>query len=118
MRTVKYTNRSQRDYRREQSGRHGKKLDALLMEVIDLLAAAPLARHTFDHALTGEWDDHRDCHIRPDLVLIYRKPDDYLRRSAPFASRVSESDETFHRRAKRTASSAARMRARALLTHS
>jgi mRNA interferase YafQ len=26
--------------------------------------------------LTGEWQDHRDCHIRPDLVLIYRKPDD------------------------------------------
>jgi mRNA interferase YafQ len=19
---------------------------------------------------------HRDCHIRPDLILIYRKPDD------------------------------------------
>jgi mRNA interferase YafQ len=26
-----------------------------------------------DHALTGEWKDHRDCHIKPDLVLIYRK---------------------------------------------
>jgi mRNA interferase YafQ len=25
--------------------------------------------------LTGDWKDHRDCHIRPDLVLIYRKPD-------------------------------------------
>ena len=32
------------------------------------------ARHR-DHALTGPWQDHRDCHIRPDLVLIYRKPD-------------------------------------------
>lgn len=29
-----------------------------------------------DHALTGEWKDHRDCHVKPDLVLIYRKPDD------------------------------------------
>jgi mRNA interferase YafQ len=28
-----------------------------------------------DHSLTDEWKDHRDCHIRPDLVLIYRKPD-------------------------------------------
>jgi len=28
-----------------------------------------------DHPLTGEWKDHRDCHIRPDLVLIYRVPD-------------------------------------------
>jgi len=24
----------------------------------------------------GEWTDHRDCHIKPDLILIYRKPDD------------------------------------------
>ena len=23
----------------------------------------------------GEWADNRDCHIRPDLILIYRKPD-------------------------------------------
>jgi mRNA interferase YafQ len=28
-----------------------------------------------DHALSGDWKDHRDCHIKPDLVLIYRKPD-------------------------------------------
>lgn len=77
MRTVRYTNRFKRDYRREKSGRHGKKLDTLLMEVVDMLAAdAPLPRRNLDHPLTGEWSDHRDCHIRPDLVLIYRKPDD------------------------------------------
>ena len=34
-----------------------------------------LSRKYFDHALTGNWDDHRDCHIKPDLILIYRKPD-------------------------------------------
>jgi len=28
-----------------------------------------------DHALTGDWKDYRDCHIKPDLVLIYQKPD-------------------------------------------
>lgn len=48
-----------------------------MMEVVNLLAAdKPLDRRHFDHPLTGEWRDHRDCHIRPDLVLIYRKPDD------------------------------------------
>ena len=26
--------------------------------------------------LTGDWVDHRDCHIKPGLILIYRKPDD------------------------------------------
>jgi mRNA interferase YafQ len=34
-----------------------------------------LPRRYFDHPLGGEWSDHRDCHIRPDLILIYRKPD-------------------------------------------
>lgn len=77
MREIEPTTRFRRDYRREKSGRLGKRLDALLKEVVKLLAAdAPLARRHFDHALTGEWRDHRDCHIRPDLVLIYRKPDD------------------------------------------
>jgi len=28
-----------------------------------------------DHAMTGNWQDHRDLHIKPDLVLIYQKPD-------------------------------------------
>jgi mRNA interferase YafQ len=77
MRIVKYTSRFKRDHRREKSGQHGRKLDDLLMEVVDMLAADnPLPRRNFDHPLTGEWSDHRDCHVRPDLVLIYRKPDD------------------------------------------
>lgn len=76
MREISYTRRFKRDYRREKSGRHGKGLDAALMAVVNLLAAdEPLPRRNFDHGLTGEWSDHRDCHIRPDLVLIYRKPD-------------------------------------------
>ena len=77
MRIVKYTNRFKRDYRREKSGQHGKRLDTLLMEVVELLTAdTSLPARNRDHALTGEWSDHRDCHIRPDLVLIYRKPDE------------------------------------------
>ncbi len=77
MRTVKYSSRFKRDYRREKSGVLGKQLDALLAEVVDLLIAdKPLSRRHVDHQLTGEWKDHRDCHIRPDLILIYRKPGD------------------------------------------
>jgi mRNA interferase YafQ len=76
MRTIRYTNRFKRDYRRERSGVLGKKLDGLLMEAVNLLVAdKPLPQRYVDHSLHGEWKDHRDCHIRPDLVLIYRKPD-------------------------------------------
>jgi mRNA interferase YafQ len=77
MREVRYTARFKRDYRREKSGRHSKRLDALLMEVVNLLAAdTPLPRRNVDHPLYGEWKDFRDCHVRPDLILIYRKTDD------------------------------------------
>ena len=49
----------------------------LLIAVITALANdQSLAEKHRDHALTGDWKDHRDCHIKPDLVLIYRKPDD------------------------------------------
>ncbi len=76
MREIRYTNRFKRDYKREKSGRHRKALDALLMQIVNLLAAdVPLPPHNFDHPLSGEWTDHRDCHLKPDLVLIYRKPD-------------------------------------------
>ena len=76
MRAIKYTSRFKRDYRREKTDALGKKLDALLKEAIDVLAAdALLPTRYVDHPLVGESNDHRDCHIRPDLILIYRKPD-------------------------------------------
>jgi mRNA interferase YafQ len=75
MRDIKYTSRFKRDYKREQSGRYREKLDALLMEAVNLLALT-LPRRYFDHQLSAEWNDQRDCHIKPDLILIYRKPDD------------------------------------------
>ncbi len=41
------------------------------MEVVDpLVTDAVPPRRSFDHALTGDWHDHRDCHAKPDLVLI------------------------------------------------
>ena len=77
MRAIEYTSRFKRDYRREKSGVLGKRIDTLLNDTVMLLAAdEQLPRRYFDHALTGDWIDHRDCHIRPDLVLIYHKPDD------------------------------------------
>ena len=76
MRTVKYTARFKRDYRREKKSGRYKKLDHEMMIIVESLAedkSLPLCR--YDHAMTGHWYDHRDCHIRSDLILIYRKPD-------------------------------------------
>jgi mRNA interferase YafQ len=77
MRTIDPTGRFRRDLKRELKGRYRRVISDELDELIGLLAADSLlpAQHR-DHALTGEWKDHRDCHVKPDLVLIYRKPDD------------------------------------------
>jgi mRNA interferase YafQ len=77
MRTISRSGRFKRDYKRLKAGPLGAKLDELLREALALLAAdLPLPERFRDHALAGEWKGYRDCHIRPDLVLIYRKPDD------------------------------------------
>jgi len=77
MRKIEETTRFRRDYKREKKGQHTKHLDTWLGQIIDLLAAdKPLPARYQDHPLSGEWKDFRDCHIRPDLILIYRKPDD------------------------------------------
>jgi mRNA interferase YafQ len=31
-----------------------------------------LPKKCVDHPLSGNWGGFRDCHIKPDLVLIYR----------------------------------------------
>ena len=41
--------------------------------VLDILASGEKLDEKYcDHALQGALKDFRDCHIRPDLILIYR----------------------------------------------
>jgi mRNA interferase YafQ len=75
VRTIERTTQFKRDYRREIKGQHRKTLDSDFMQVLMMLIQdEPLPARYRDHALTGDWKDHRDCHIKPDLVLIYAKP--------------------------------------------
>lgn len=79
MRKIEPTTQFKRDYKRESKGRYRKILDELLKPVIGMLADDVLLPDKYvDHALTGNWVEHRDCHIKPDLVLIYKKPNAIL----------------------------------------
>lgn len=44
-------------------------LDAVVEQ---LAAGVPLPEKNRDHALTGDYIGFRECHIRPDWLLIYR----------------------------------------------
>ena len=51
----------------------------LLQDVVDLLVAGiPLPEKNKDHVLTGNWNGHRECHIAPDWLLIYKIDNDVL----------------------------------------
>ncbi len=77
MRTIERTGQFKRDYKREAKGLHRATLENDFISVLTALATdQPLPEKQRDHALSGDWKDHRDCHLKPDLVLIYRKPDD------------------------------------------
>jgi len=77
MRTVKQSTQFKRDLKREAKGLHRQTLKSDFVAIIAALANdEALAEKYRDHALTGNWRDHRDCHVKPDLVLIYSKPDE------------------------------------------
>jgi mRNA interferase YafQ len=77
MRTVTRMGQFKRDLKRELTGIHGKTLAADLLPVLEALATdQPLDQRYSDHQLTGKKKDFRDCHIHPDLVLLYRKEGD------------------------------------------
>lgn len=70
MLSVVYTNSFSRDLKRVvRRGKDPKKIAA----AIDLLCSGqPLPASFRDHALSGNYAGFRDCHIEPDLVLVYR----------------------------------------------
>ena len=74
MRTIEPTSQFKRDFKRETKGAHHGVLQHDFPRLLKTLAAdQPLPEKYRDHARTGAWKDHRDCHVRPDLVLIYWK---------------------------------------------
>jgi len=49
-----------------------KNLDLLEGIVQKIQQSKPLEPKHRDHPLVGDWNDHRECHINPDWLLIYK----------------------------------------------
>jgi mRNA interferase YafQ len=76
MRTIEWTSAFKRDYKRVKATPRHKDLENLLAGVADLLVDdAPLPEKLRDHRLGGNWKGHCECHLKPDLLLIYQLPD-------------------------------------------
>ena len=75
-RDIVWTTRFKKDYKLAMK-RH---LDIeLLDDVIRALShGETLPEKNKDHELSGDWAGHRECHIQPDWILVYRIEDDVL----------------------------------------
>jgi mRNA interferase YafQ len=77
MRTIEWTSTFKRDYKRTKATPRHRDIETLLPEIAGQLAQdRPLTAKHRDHSLGGSWKEHRECHLKPDLLLIYRLPDD------------------------------------------
>jgi mRNA interferase YafQ len=80
MLTIKHSSAFKRDYQKtKKTPRYNKHIDSLLESILRLLLDdQPLPASCKDHSLKGEWQGYRDCHVYPDLILIYRKSGEAL----------------------------------------
>lgn len=67
---IHYTTQFKKDYKRIK--RQNKDLSKLRAVIEKLSTNQPLDPVYRDHPLSGNWKNHRDCHIEPDWLLIYR----------------------------------------------
>jgi mRNA interferase YafQ len=87
VRAIERSSAFKRDYKREAKGKHRATLDDMLKPVlIALVADQPLETGHRDHDLSGNWAGYRECHVKPDLLLIYRKADAGMLRLARLGS--------------------------------
>jgi mRNA interferase YafQ len=71
-----YTSQFKKDFKRVSSQR--KDLSKLEVVIETLLNAEKLDPKYNDHSLVGKWKNHRNCHLEPDWILIYRLTNDSL----------------------------------------
>ncbi|MBR5230409.1 MAG: type II toxin-antitoxin system YafQ family toxin [Firmicutes bacterium] len=74
--TIKNTAQFKKDFKLAK--RRSMNMELLKEVVLKLANNEPLDENHRDHALTGNWAGHRECHILPDWLLIYRIEDDVL----------------------------------------
>lgn len=78
MKTLHLTAKFKRELKKIKRSTSKQILNDLNKVIEDLLNETPLPERFKDHPLTGDLVGFRDCHIRSDLVLIYKQTPDVL----------------------------------------
>ena len=64
-----------KDYKKLSRSKNIHKLDQI---IVKLCNEVPLEPKNQDHDLHHNWVGHRECHIEPDWLLIYKIEDDSI----------------------------------------
>jgi len=87
MRTIERSTKFKKDFKRELKGRYRETLESELKSIlVVLMKDETLDARYRDHDLSGNWAGYRECHIKPDFLLIYRKLDGDILRLARLGS--------------------------------
>lgn len=73
---IVWTTQFKKDYK--QAVKRNLRIDLMDDIIRKLSNGEPLSEKNKDHALTGTWSGHRECHILPDWLLIYHIEDEVL----------------------------------------
>ena len=87
MRKIKWSTGFKRDHKHIKAVPKYTDVDQLLSAIVALLSAdEPLPESNRDHPLSGDWVGYWECHVKPDLLLIYRKSGEDVLRLARLGS--------------------------------
>lgn len=80
MRASKYTVKPTSQFKKDYKLAMKRGLDISLLEdiIAKLALGESLPEKNRDHALSGNWNGYRECHILPDWLLIYKLEDNVL----------------------------------------
>lgn len=80
MRASKYTVKPTSQFKKDYKLAMKRGLDISLLEdiIAKLALGESLPEKNLDHALSGNWNGYRECHILPDWLLIYKLEDNVL----------------------------------------
>ena len=92
MRKVSYAKKFEKDFNKQKKNMSFKDLETFFYVVNKLKCSETLEPKYRDHLLSGNYADFRECHIKPDLLLIYTVDENY---NELILTRLSSHSELF-----------------------
>lgn len=88
--SIKHSTEFKKDFKRLKKRNIKNFVNRFQFIVSELVSRNCLKSNFQDHTLSGNWKGYRECHIFPDVILIYKKDNNVL-----FLARVGSHSDIF-----------------------